>query len=336
MNSITANRMGRRSTRRNFIKTTAMAAGGGLYAAGVFDLPALAAATAAAPRPLIVACRDAHLKATGQADCWSALKMLGAAGVEVDVNEKLECPLLFHPEKKYSLATSEGVKALQTDLEVNQVQITAFCLNNRFDERLERELDCIKALLPAARTLAVKAIRLDVVPRALTKEKFLPFAIKTCQQLCALAEATEVRYGIENHGHTTNDPAFLSALFAGVDSKRLGLTLDANNLYWYGHPLDKVYGVIEQFASRCFHTHCKNIKYPEEKRQVRRPVGWEYEKYNCPLAEGDLDYPRIVSLLKRANYPGDLCLEIECLHHFPAAEHPAVLKKEMTFLRGLA
>ena len=334
MKSFSLNRMGRPSTRRDFIKTTALTAGG-LGVAGAFAWSATSTATAAASQPLVVSCRDAHLKATGETDCWSALKALGAVGMEVDVNEKLECPLLFHPEKKYALSTPEGVAALRSDLEANRIQITAFCLNNRFDERLERELACIKALLPTASVLGVKTIRLDVVPRALPKDKFLPFAIKTCQQLCALAEPAGVQYGIENHGHTTNDPAFLSALFAGVDSKRLGLTLDPNNLYWFGHPLDQVYGIIEQFADRCFHTHCKNIKYPEEKRQVRRPVGWEYEKYNCPLAGGDLDYPRIVSLLRKANYPGDLCLEIECLHHFPAAEHPAVLKLEMAFLRGL-
>ena len=332
MKSITLNRMGRPSTRRDFIKTAALAAGGLGVTAGL----EWSAAAATPSQPLTVSCRDAHLKATGQADCWSALKTLGASGVEVDVNEKLECPLLLHPEKKYTLATPEGLEALRHDLEANQIRITAFCLNNRFDERLERELACIKALLPVAAALGVKTIRLDVVPRALPKEKFLPFAISTCQQLCALAEPTDVRYGIENHGHTTNDPAFLSALFAGVGSKRLGLTLDPNNFYWFGHPLDKVYGIIEQFADRAFHTHCKNIKYPEAKRQVRRPVGWEYEKYNCPLAGGDLDYPRIVSLLRKAHYPGDLCLEIECLHHFPAAEHPAVLKREMAFLRGLA
>jgi hypothetical protein len=36
------------------------------------------------------------------------------------------------------------------------------------------------------------------------------------------------------------DPAFLQRLFDGVDSKQIGLTLDANNFYWYGWPLQRV------------------------------------------------------------------------------------------------
>ena len=293
-------------------------------------------ATAAELQPLTVACRDAHLKTTGEPDCWSALKALGASGVEVLVNDQLECPLLYHPSKKYSVATAASREALQQDLSEQGLRITAFCMNNRFDERLEHELAWMKALLPAVKAMGVKAIRLDVVPRAIAKDKFLPFAVSTCRSLCALAENTEVSYGIENHGNTTNDPVFLEALFSQTGSKRLGLTLDSNNLYWYGHPLEKVYAIIGQFADRCFHTHCKNIKYPAEKRETSRPIGWEYDKYSITLAEGDIDYVRVLALLKKGHYQGDLCLENECLGHYPAAEHAAVLKRETAYLRKLA
>lgn len=322
-------------SRRKFVQTTAVLAGS-LCARSIFPSFALVGNAAESPQSLTVACRDAHLKATGESNCWAALKALGAEGVEVDVTEKLECPLLYHPDKKYAISTPENIAALQKDLNDHGLRITAFCLNNRFDERLDIELAWMKALLPAAKIMGVKAMRLDVVPRALAKDKFLPFAVSTCKELCAMAEGTDVRFGIENHGNTTNDPVFLAALFAGVDSKRLGLTLDANNLYWYGHPLEKVYAIIEQFADRCFHTHCKNIKYPPEKREVQRPIGWEYDQYTCALPDGDIDYPRVVALLKKAHYQGDLCLENECFGHFPTAEHPALLKRETAFLRKLA
>lgn len=327
----------RRATisRRAFIKTATLASGC-LYAAGALPGLVPAANAAGSRHTLTVSCRDAHLKATGEADCWSALKALGATGVEVAVNDNLECHLLYHPTRKYSVADAAGIDALQKELDSQKIRITAFCMANRFDERLEQELAQTKALLPAAKALGVRAFRLDVVPRALAKDKFLPFAISTCKSLCTLAEGTDVHYGIENHGNTTNDPVFLEALFTGVGSPRLGLTLDPNNFYWYGHPLEKVYAIIGQFADRCFHTHCKNIKYPVEKRETTRPIGWEYDKYSITLAEGDLDYRRILALLKKGHYQGDLCLENECLGHYPAAEHPAVLKRETAFLRQLA
>ena len=77
-----------------------------------------------------------------------------------------------------------------------------------------------------------------------------------------------------------------SPLFAGVGSKRLGLTLDTGNFYWYGHPLSKVYELYEMFASRVFHTHCKSIGYPAEEREKQRPMGWQYVKYHGPIYSG--------------------------------------------------
>ena len=181
----------------------------------------------------------------------------------------------------------------------------------------------------------MKVIRLDVVPRALSRDAFLPFAIKACQQLCALVEGGPVRYGIENHGNTTNDPAFLDRLFEGVGSKHLGLTLDPCNFYWYGHPLGSLYEIYAKYA-RAFHTHCKNIRYPEDRREVRRPMGWEYARYTCPVGEGDIDYGKVVRLLREAGYAGDLCLENECLEKFPATERGSVLKREIATLRQVA
>ena len=337
MKACAAERTGEGWSRREFLRTSALAA-----AAGFGSLSWIGSGEArAAAKPataLTVACRDAHLKATGEPDCWAALKALGASGVEVAVDDKLECGLMFHPERKYSIATPKGVARFEADLQSHGISVTAFCMNNRFDERLDVERAWMKALLPVVQRMGVKAIRLDVVPRAIAKKKFLPFAVKTCRELCEMADAAApgVRFGIENHGNTTNDPAFLDALFEGVGSARLGLTLDPNNLYWYGHPLEKVYEIIERFSARCFHTHCKNIKYPAAKREETRPMGWEYNKYCGLLADGDIDYRRVLRTLRKGAYAGDLCLEIECLHHFPKEQHPALLKKEIAFLRDLA
>ena len=319
-----------RMSRRAFVQTSATAAVATL-ALG----PAQLALGAEPARRWVVTVRDAHLRATGLDDCWSAAKALGVGGLEINVNEQLQCSALFHPRKKYAVDSGDGLKALQEDLAAQGLVATALCMNNRLDERLEEETAWMKKVAAAAQGLGAKAIRIDVVPHKVAKAEFLPFAIRACRQLCDLVKGSPVRLGIENHSNTSNDPVFLEKLFAGVGSDHLGLTLDAMNFYWFGHPLDQLYRLYQQFAPRVFHTHCKNLRYPEDKRNAARPMGWEYEKYVAPLYDGDLDYRRIADILRQAKYTGDLCLENECLGHFPKAEHLEVLRKEIALLKTL-
>ena len=84
------------------------------------------------------------------------------------------------------------------------------------------------------------------------------------------------------------------------------------------------------------HTHCKSIRYPDDKKNVRREIGWEYAKYNCPIYEGDLDFKLIVQILRKANYRGDLCVEDESLGKYPENERADIIRKEIALLKGLA
>jgi sugar phosphate isomerase/epimerase len=316
---------------RDFLKTTASAAFAAAFT-GAHDSGFGADAASRWP----VAIRDAHLKITGQPDCWAAMKLLGVSGVEVEINEQLLCFSLYHPAKPYRLDKPDGIQTLRDDLAAHGATLTAFCMHNRLDERLEQEVAWTRKVVQVAHQLGANVIRIDVVPHKTPADQFLPFAIKACKQWCETAEGTPVRFGIENHGHVTNDPQFLDKLFDGVGSPRLGLTLDALNFYWFGHPLNDLYGICEKFAPRAYHTHCKSARYPEDKRNTRRPIGWEYEKYAAPIYEGDIDFKRVAAILRKAGYRGDLCLENECLAKFPAGQRPDVLKKEIAMLKGLS
>jgi sugar phosphate isomerase/epimerase len=291
--------------------------------------------SSAPSRPWILSCRDTLLKEMKKPDSWSAMKELGVTGVEVEVNPDMGCPVLYHPNKKYSLDTDLNIKVLKDDLQKNDLVITSFLMHNRLDERLEQEIEWIKKLVAAAGKLGVKVIRIDVVPRSIKQQEFLPFAIKACTKLCEIAEGTQVHYGIENHGSITNNPDFLDKLFDGVGSSRLGLTLDTANFYWYGHPLNELYNIFERFAPRVFHTHCKSIRYPDDKKNIRRPMGWEYGRYSCPVYEGDIDFRKFAAILQKAKYHGDLCLENESLGKYPEQDRPEVLKKEIAFLKSI-
>ena len=315
-------------SRRNFIRTTGLA-----LSAGALSLETALLAAPKGKWP--VGCRDIHLKAAGKPDSWACMKALGAECTEVQVNLDLDCPNLFHPDRRYTLATDDGIRTLKADLAASGCRISAFMMSNHLDEQLDKELEWTRKLVPAAQALGVDVIRIDVVPRKLGGEAFLPFAIDACKSLCQIAAGTRIRYGVENHGKITNDPQFLEKLFAGVGSPKLGLTLDCANFYWWGHPVNDLYAIWEKFAPRVVHTHCKSIRYPEDKKNIRRDMGWEYAKYNCPIYEGDIDFARIVRILRKANYRGDLCVEDESLGKYPATEQAEVLRKEIAFLKKL-
>src|ERR1017187_8792175 len=117
-------------SRRSFMKATGLA-----VSAGMLPLTSMLAAAPGKKWP--VGCRDLHLKVAGQPDSWSCMKALGAEGTEVSVELNLACANLFHPQRKYTVATPDGVKALKDDLGASGCRITAFMMSNRFDEQLE-------------------------------------------------------------------------------------------------------------------------------------------------------------------------------------------------------
>lgn len=321
-------------TRREFLRDSVTAAA----AVGAINTMSQAESKSPTTRPAwVISCRDAHLPETGEPDVWSAMKAIGVEGVEVAVKLDGACPGLFGRKKAFSIAKPDQVKALGDELAAHRKKITAFCLHNKFDARPDQEIECVKMTARAAVKLGVPAIRIDVVPREIKDEsEFREFAIDIGKRIVDATKDTPVRFGVENHGGTTNKPEFLRQMFDGIGSKRFGLTLDTANFYWFGHPLSKLYDIYAEFVTLACHTHCKSVHYPEPEREKQRKMGWEYGKYNCPVYEGDIDFKRLAGILRKANYAGDLCIENESLRKFDKSERGKVLKKEADFLRRIA
>lgn len=282
-----------------------------------------------------VTCRDVMLRRSGAKDCWEAMELYGVDGVESDITDELTLPALFDEGQTYSLATPEERNRLRAALEKSGKKITALCMHNRFEQRPEFEIEWCTKVAEAAAELTIPAVRIDVVPAKMRREEFLPFVSDILKRVIAATESTGIKFAIENHGNTTNDPEFLDALFARVDSPRLGLTLDTGNFYWFGHPLSRLYDIYEHFASRVFHTHCKSINYPPEEREKQRPMGWEYAKYHSPINKGDIDFRRVLAILKAAGYQNDLCIENEGLGNLSAEQAIATVQKEVAYLREI-
>jgi sugar phosphate isomerase/epimerase len=303
--------------------------------AGLAALNLAALNLAAAPSPnLPVGCRDAMLRPLDP-ECWTAAREVAAEVIEVTVNDQFALPSLSHPQQPYSIATPEGVHRLTEDLQGAGVRISAFCVESRFDTRPDFECEFTAKLAHIAQQMAIPAIRLDVLTFKMQPREFVATAVSLVKRVIAATEDTNVRFGTENHGPRGNDPSFLLPLIDGVASKRFGVTLDTGNLYWFGRPLSQVYDLMEKLAPHAVHTHCKNIAYPAEKREEQRPTGWEYARYEAPVDRGDIDFTKVVKILRAAGYTGDLCVENETLNRLPAAERAPVLAAEIAYLKKL-
>ncbi|MFP4027456.1 MAG: sugar phosphate isomerase/epimerase family protein [Candidatus Brocadiia bacterium] len=285
---------------------------------------------------MYVSVRDCMLASTGVSDPVAALREVGVNSTEVAVGKDATVATFTGEDESLELGSDEDLSALGSVLQENDLSICAFLMGNDFSsDEYDQEVDALVTTCQAAETLGVPAVRIDLIPRQgdMPEDEFITRCLEATDQ--ALGACADVDLGIENHGGTSNRPEFLDKVFERSSSERLGLTLDTGNFYWFGHPLEMVYELMEKYGPRINHTHCKNIAYPEDIQNERREVGYEYGEYVAPIYEGDIDHKRVVSILSQAGYDRSLCVEDESLGHFPDDERAEVLQKDVDYLKSI-
>jgi sugar phosphate isomerase/epimerase len=237
------------------------------------------------------------------------------------------------------LDSPDAVERYRDHLAQHGVRGSAFMLATDFNSAdFDGQVEWTVSAVRAAHALGMAAIRIDAImtgERELPLEERVERCVKAVTTILERTADTPVALGIENHGYRGNDPAFLDSVFARIGSDRFGMTLDTGNFYWAGHPLERVYQILEHLAPRCKHTHCKNIKYPPELRNQQRELGWKYGEYAAPLDEGDIDHRRVAAILRKAGYDGDLCIEDESLGRYSEADQREVLRRDVEHLRQI-
>ncbi len=291
---------------------------------------------------MYAAIREAIVLSAGYPTIAEGLADLGLSGLEMEFFRD-RTALALDPAggpEKLDLATDAGLGALRDQCAAAGARISAFLLANNFgaDDR-DAEIDWVVAAARAAHALGVPAIRIDAIMHG---ERELPLAER--QEIFHRAMATVLErtadwgidFGIENHGFQGNDPEFLKGIFDRAGDRRLGLTMDTGNFYWAGHPLERVYEILEMLAPHTKHTHVKNIGYPEDRRNVQRELGWEYGRYCCPIPEGDIDHTKLVGFLRATGYDRDFTIEDESLGKFAAGEERiGVLRTEAEYVKRI-
>jgi len=181
-----------------------------------------------------------------------------------------------------------------------------FCVRER--EKWQADIDHVKAWTDRAAFLEAPTVR--IFAGALQKGDTLAEAQKrvvaALEIVCAYAEKRGVLLALENHGGITATPEQLLALVNPIKSPALGVNVDTGNF----HTADP-YADVAKIAPYGVSVQLKTEVAPNNKKM-------------------EADLPRMIQILRDANYHGYVALEYE------AAEDPFVaVPKYIKILRQL-
>jgi cyclophilin family peptidyl-prolyl cis-trans isomerase/sugar phosphate isomerase/epimerase len=284
-----------------------------------------------------VGIRDGYLAGLGVESIWAAARRVSLTRLEVAVSPELTCKNLFDGKAKpYRVDTRQNRSKLCKAMQKHGCQIVAFCavVKLRKDKAAnDRQAEYLAELAEAAADMKVPVVIVPLVFEGLSEEAYLKQATAFVKSMADIARASRVQLAIENLGPYLNKRRVLKPLMEAAPDEHVGLALDITNMYWFGYPIDKIYELAELFAPHVRYAHAKNIKYPQEARDRQRSPGWKYIKYAEPVPTGDIDFVRILKILARAGFEGDVVIEDDSLRKFDAAGQAEAIKQDVLFLR---
>jgi sugar phosphate isomerase/epimerase len=110
-------------------------------------------------------------------------------------------------------------------------------------------------------------------------------------ELLPVTKQHNIKITIENHGGTSKTADRVLKVINGTDPRWVGSCLDFGN--WPAQPTELKYQEIEKLAPHAYHTHAKTHRFG--------PDG----------EESDIDYTRVLNMLRKANYTGAVSIEWE-------------------------
>lgn len=292
---------------------------------------------------MYLAIRDFTVRWVGYQDIFMGLKDLGLRGFELYLDRELGGGKYRDMGEEvylgFDLSTSEKRRQFSKRLDSEVLKVCAILVENDFAKPdVELEIKWVVDACNVASEIGCDVVRINPAmghEENVPEKEYVKRTIECCKEALDRTRHTEVSLGMENHGLMGNRFEFIKGVLEGVGSERMGLTLDTGNLYWYGYPLEMVYEIISEFATRVKHTHIKNLSFPQNRRNVMRKPGEDWPNSAATIYQGDVDHRRIVQLLRSAGYDKDLTIEDESLGKFPEDQRLRVLKEDIKFLSKL-
>ncbi len=172
-----------------------------------------------------------------------------------------------------------------------------------------------------------------------------PRFLETWRPIVDYAAKRQVRIGIENcpmffsddewpgGKNLAHSPKIWRRMFAGLDSRWIGLNYDPSHPAWLH--MDYLKPMIE-FADRLFHVHAKDVRVDQRLLDdvgiLANPL--EFHTPKLP-GMGDVDWGKFFSILGDSGYTGPVCVEVEDRAYEGSLERRvASLRQSHTFLRN--
>jgi sugar phosphate isomerase/epimerase len=214
-----------------------------------------------------------------------------AAGVPVDAVELTA--YYFRETSPQYLASLKG-RCTRLGLDISGTAVgNNFCVTD--EARLREQVRDVRRWIEHTSRLGGKTIRIfaGTVERGDTEERARGRCVEAIQQVCEYAGQFGIYLALENHGGITGTIEQMLTLVRAVRSEWFGVNLDTGNF----HSADP-YADLARLAP-----YAVNVQL---KTEIRRGNGQPEEA----------NLPRLIEILRRANYRGYVALEYE------AAEEP--------------
>ncbi len=200
--------------------------------------------------------------------------------------------------------------AVRELVEKHGMKVSALTAGNDFIQAdpadLQAQIERCRYVFGLASHLGTDVLRMDggwnrnnQVP---DESKWDGLMLQGFQRCAELAEKTQVRMALDNHGVSTNDGDWQLSLIQRVGSKRLGVNLDTMNYRWFGHSLEKIDHFYQILAPHTFHVHLKDGTND-------LPRGKNYK--GAALGDGEIHLDWAVKCLQEAGYQGTWAAEYE-------------------------
>jgi sugar phosphate isomerase/epimerase len=190
------------------------------------------------------------------------------------------------------------LEKLRGSIKENGLIVTAFIIdiNGNFalknDDTRAKNIEAVRARLKVAKSMGASVVRVNV-GRVDKGEDDGTVGIERVtaafKSLIPTAKELGVKLCIENHGGVSIKADWILAIIKGSDPEYVGSCLDFGN---WPKEADR-YAEITKLAPHAFHTHAKSHGFKDDGE------------------EKDIDYARVVKIMKDAGYKGAVSIEWE-------------------------
>jgi sugar phosphate isomerase/epimerase len=223
-------------------------------------------------------------------------------------------PLGYDLPGNFALADAIREKAQARGIDISNYAIGANFLTET-EEEYQQEIERVKGEVDLAARLGVKKMRHDVArSEDLSIRNFnanLERLAEACRQIADYANQFGIVTSVENHGFFVQHSERVQALIHAVDRANFRTTLDVGNFVCVDE--DSVAAVTNNLPYASI-VHVKDFYIRPSNQNPGE--GWFKSSYGTYLrgaivAQGDLNIPEILRVVKSSGYDGYISLEFE-------------------------